>query len=102
MQVPYTAEPGVEAPFELRVISATPVELVPLPDSPTVTLHGQWTEDSAGGCNLNATWRQNPKYLLTVQHKNKCRYGPLTTTQQYSWCMRHDEDIQCIAFVASD
>ena len=68
-----TDAPGIEAPFELRVISATPVELVPLPDSPTVTLNGQWTEDSAGGCNLCATWRQNPKYLLTVQHKNKCQ-----------------------------
>lgn len=33
----------------------------------SVTLRGQWTEETAGGCDLNPMWKKNPKFLLSTQ-----------------------------------
>ncbi|KXZ50588.1 hypothetical protein GPECTOR_16g763 [Gonium pectorale] len=64
--VPSITTPGVEAPYELRLMSGVPLELVPLPEMQAVTLPGEWTPESAGGCNVHPLWRRNPKYLLVL------------------------------------
>lgn len=38
LQVPALASPGMEAPFELRLLCGVPLELVPLPELRTVVL----------------------------------------------------------------
>ncbi len=49
-QVPCLASPGVEAPFELRLMSAVPLELVPLPElcSAVVEVRGVTHMDTHG------------------------------------------------------
>lgn len=66
--VPSLAAPGVEAPYELRLMSAVPLELVPLPEMQTVQLAGEWTTETAGGCNVNPLWRRNPKFHIVLSN----------------------------------
>ncbi|KAG2449615.1 hypothetical protein HYH02_005148 [Chlamydomonas schloesseri] len=64
--VPSLATPGTEAPYELRLMSAVPLELVPLPEMQTMQLAGEWTAETAGGCNVNPLWRRNPKFHIVL------------------------------------
>ncbi|KAF5833132.1 hypothetical protein DUNSADRAFT_10650 [Dunaliella salina] len=65
--IPALAHPGLEAPFELSILSGVPVELVPLPELKTIVLQGSWRAETAGGCDLHPTWRKNPRFLLALQ-----------------------------------
>ncbi|KAG1659729.1 hypothetical protein FOA52_009446 [Chlamydomonas sp. UWO 241] len=65
--VPCLAGPGIEAPFELRILSSVPVELVPLPELKSFALGGEWMPESSGGCDLNPVWKKNPRYLLILK-----------------------------------
>ncbi|KAG2495537.1 hypothetical protein HYH03_006480 [Edaphochlamys debaryana] len=71
--VPSLATPGVEAPYELRLMSAVPLELVPLPEMQSVQLAGEWTPESAGGCNVNPLWRRNPKFHICLNSFGRVR-----------------------------
>eukprot|EP00879_Flechtneria_rotunda_P018925 GHRR01019864.1.p1 GENE.GHRR01019864.1~~GHRR01019864.1.p1 ORF type:complete len:328 (+),score=133.17 GHRR01019864.1:1233-2216(+) len=71
--VPSTAGPGVQAPYELRLFSSQPLELVPMPEVQCVSHTGAWTAGSAGGCNLHQSWITNPAYLLQLPAKTTCR-----------------------------
>lgn len=51
------------------------MEMVPLPESKTVTVTGEWADD-AGGCDLNPFWfARNPRYTLSARDA-----GPVTIT----------------------
>lgn len=56
----------MEAPYELRLLSGVPLELVPLPDCQACVLAGEWGQDSAGGCCVNPLWRRNPRYHVML------------------------------------
>ncbi|WIA30134.1 hypothetical protein OEZ86_000227 [Tetradesmus obliquus] len=71
--VPSTADPGIEAPFELRLLSSYPIELVPLPSAQTISHSGAWDAATAGGSNLHASWVNNPAYLLRLPSSVTCR-----------------------------
>ena len=71
--VPCLAGAGVEAPFELRIMSGVPVELVPLPEVKCVVVQGEWGADSSGGCDLNPVWRKNPRYMLVLSQPTKAK-----------------------------
>jgi len=71
--VPCLATAGIEAPFELRIMSGVPVELVPLPEVKCMVLQGEWHEENSGGCDLNPTWKKNPRYLLALSKNGKAR-----------------------------
>ncbi len=47
-----------QAPFELRIMSSVPVELVPLPEVKSTVLHGEWTDAKSGGCDLNPMFKK--------------------------------------------
>lgn len=42
-QIPALASPGLEAPFEVRLMSGVAVELVPLPELKSVVLQVRWS-----------------------------------------------------------
>lgn len=69
----YCCTPGVEAPFELRLLSDYPLELVPLPPVISVAHRGRWGSGNSGGSNLNKTWASNPRFLLQLSKKAACR-----------------------------
>uniref|UniRef100_A0A7R9V2F7 Calpain catalytic domain-containing protein n=1 Tax=Chlamydomonas euryale TaxID=1486919 RepID=A0A7R9V2F7_9CHLO len=69
--VPCLAGPAIEAPFELRILSGVPVELVPLPELKTLAVVGEWHEENAGGCDLHPLWKKNPRYLLVTKSPSK-------------------------------
>ena len=71
--VPCLAGAGVEAPFELRIMSSVPVELVPLPEVKCMVVQGEWGKDTSGGCDLNPVWRKNPRYLLVLSQPARPR-----------------------------
>lgn len=77
--VPSLASAGVEAPFEVRILSATPVELIPLPEVKAVVLDGSWDEATSGGCDLNPAWRKNPRFLLQLEGQPGASY-PVKTS----------------------
>jgi calpain-7 len=64
---------GVEAPFELRLLSSYPIELVPLPAVQTVSYFGAWDAATAGGSNLHASWVNNPAYLMHLPSAGTCK-----------------------------
>lgn len=65
--------PGIEAPFEMRLLSSYPIELVPLPSAQTISHSGAWDAATAGGSNLHASWVNNPAYLLRLPSSVTCR-----------------------------
>lgn len=71
--VPCLAAAGVEAPFELRIMSAVPVELVPLPEVKCVVAQGEWGQETSGGCDINPVWRKNPRWLLVLSKSTKAK-----------------------------
>lgn len=71
--VPCLNSPGIEAPFELRIMSAVPVELVPLPEVKCMVLHGEWNSLNSGGCDMSPLWKKNPRYLLVLSSKAKIK-----------------------------
>ncbi|MEW5306402.1 MAG: hypothetical protein WDW36_008868 [Sanguina aurantia] len=71
--VPSTNGAGVEAPFEVRLMSASPLELVALPEVKSLVFRGEWTDGCAGGCDINPLWRKNPRYLLRLRTAAKAR-----------------------------
>lgn len=71
--VPCLAGAGVEAPFELRIMSAVPVELVPLPEVKCVASQGEWGPETSGGCDLNPLWKKNPRYLFVLSQPTKAK-----------------------------
>ncbi|MEW5315943.1 MAG: hypothetical protein WDW38_007338 [Sanguina aurantia] len=71
--VPSTNGAGVEAPFEVRLMSASPLELVALPEVKTLVFRGEWTDGCSGGCDINPLWRKNPRYLLRLRTAAKAR-----------------------------
>ena len=62
-----------KAPFEVRIMSSVPVELVPLPEVKALVLPGEWADASAGGCDMHPTWRKNPRFLLELHQANKVK-----------------------------
>lgn len=71
--VPCLASAGLEAPFELRIMSGVPVELVPLPEEKCITLQGEWKEGNSGGCDLSPVWKRNPRYILAMASHAKVK-----------------------------
>jgi len=70
-EVPYLIVPslsakGIECPYELRLFSSAPLELLPQPDAPNLSLVGGWDAATAGGCDLHASWTTNPAYWLAL------------------------------------
>jgi hypothetical protein len=39
----------------------------------SVTLRGEWVEENAGGCDLNPSWKKNPKFVLSTQMPGQFR-----------------------------
>ncbi|GLI63404.1 hypothetical protein VaNZ11_006368 [Volvox africanus] len=87
--VPSISTPGVEAPYELRLMSGVPLELVPLPEMQSVQLPGEWTAETAGGCNVNPLWRRNPKYHIVLTSFGRVR---ITLSRVPSRKQRHPVD----------
>jgi len=71
--VPSTSAPGVAAPFQLMLLSQTPLQLLPLPAIKTVAVTGRWRGAAAGGCDLHASWARNPMYRLVLQRRERVR-----------------------------
>lgn len=76
--VPYLIIPclnaeGLEAPFELRIMSAVPVELVPLPEVKCSVLHGEWNHGNSGGNDMSPLWKKNPRYLFVLSNHAKVK-----------------------------
>lgn len=71
--IPALHAPGIEAPFELRIMSAVPVELVPLPELKCLALNGEWTPLNSGGCDMSPSWKKNPRYLLVLSARAKVK-----------------------------
>ncbi|GFR44608.1 hypothetical protein Agub_g5891, partial [Astrephomene gubernaculifera] len=71
--VPSIAAPGIDAPYELRLMSGVPLELVPLPEMQCMQLPGEWSAETAGGCNVNPLWRRNPKYHIVLSSYGRVR-----------------------------
>jgi hypothetical protein len=65
--------PGIEAPFELRLLSSYPIELVPLPSVQSISHFGAWDAATAGGSNLHTSWINNPAYLMRLSSSMACR-----------------------------
>ena len=54
-----------------RLLSSVPIELVPLPESKSVVLSGEWNSDS-GGCDLHPFWfKRNPKFVIRPQGRTQ-------------------------------
>ncbi|EFJ41862.1 hypothetical protein VOLCADRAFT_98154 [Volvox carteri f. nagariensis] len=87
--VPSIATPGVEGPYELRLMSGVPLELVPLPEMQSVQLPGEWSSETAGGCNVNPLWRRNPKYYIVLASFGRVR---ITLSRVPSRKPRHPVD----------
>lgn len=64
---------GVEAPFEVRIMSGVPIELVPLPEVKCVVVNGEWKDDSSGGCDIHPLWKKNPRFLLVMSGQGRAR-----------------------------
>jgi calpain-7 len=64
---------GIEAPFELRLLSSYPIELVPLPAVQTVSYYGAWDAATAGGSNLHGSWVSNPAYIMHLPSAGTCK-----------------------------
>lgn len=65
---------GVDAPFELRLMSSAPLELVPLPETQTVHLPGEWGPETSGGCDVNPLWwKRNPKFHVIMPSFGRVR-----------------------------
>ncbi|GLC47345.1 Calpain-type cysteine protease dek1, partial [Pleodorina starrii] len=71
--VPSIATPGIEGPYELRLMSGVPLELVPLPEMQCMQLGGEWSPETAGGCNVNPLWRRNPKFHIVLTSFGRVR-----------------------------
>lgn len=39
----------------------------------SITLGGEWDDESAGGCDLNPMWKKNPKLILLTQMPSEFR-----------------------------
>lgn len=42
---------------------------------PCIALQGEWRDETAGGCDLQPTWKKNPRYLLAIQRSTRVRCG---------------------------
>lgn len=62
---------GIEASYQLTILSASPLQLLPLPAIKTVVLPGRWAADTAGGCDLHDSWPTNPMYRLSLQRRER-------------------------------
>lgn len=63
----------MEAPFEVRIMSGVPIELVPLPEVKCVVVNGEWKDDSSGGCDIHPLWKKNPRFLLVMSGQGRAR-----------------------------
>eukprot|EP00005_Dracoamoeba_jomungandri_P009369 CAMPEP_0174275856 /NCGR_PEP_ID=MMETSP0439-20130205/60067_1 /TAXON_ID=0 /ORGANISM="Stereomyxa ramosa, Strain Chinc5" /LENGTH=1280 /DNA_ID=CAMNT_0015368027 /DNA_START=30 /DNA_END=3869 /DNA_ORIENTATION=- len=67
--IPCTFDPEQEAPFTLDVLSDKPVHLKELGAIEAITLQGEWTAHTAGGCMNHTSWRDNNQYFIYA-HKD--------------------------------
>ncbi|KAJ9524597.1 hypothetical protein QJQ45_024188 [Haematococcus lacustris] len=82
--IPCLGTAGLEAPFELRLMSAVPLQLVPLPEVKSSVLQGEWRHETAGGCDLHPSWRKNPRYLLCLSQQTRTRISLMRSRQGHS------------------
>ena len=67
--VPTYFDPAKEGTFSLDVVSDIECALEPIPEWHEKTLSLAWTEDTAGGCANNFTWRKNMQVELLIKKK---------------------------------
>ena len=56
----------LEGSFVLKVWSDYNVRMEELPQRFTRTVPGAWAETFGGGCHMNADWKRNPKFVLSL------------------------------------
>ncbi|GAX81250.1 hypothetical protein CEUSTIGMA_g8682.t1 [Chlamydomonas eustigma] len=71
--MPCLASAGLEAPYELRIMSGVPVELVPLPEVKCMVVKGSWGPETSGGCDLSPVWKRNPRFLLVLKENKSAK-----------------------------
>jgi calpain-7 len=68
---------GEEAAFTLDVKTSLPISLTSLPQEDagkfTKNIRGQWSGKTAGGCGKNATYYNNPRFLLRIPVTRRLR-----------------------------
>jgi hypothetical protein len=69
--VPCLNEKGIKGSFDVEVFSSEPVNLNQLPDAVSRSVAGEWTEATAGGNHLAATWKKNPKFVLKIRNPSR-------------------------------
>lgn len=79
---------GVEAPFELTLLSSQPLELCELPRQCTMRHAGSWGEGTSGGSNLHTSWLHNPAFTLQLERKARCRWVTEKQCTETSLCAR--------------
>jgi len=65
--VPCTFDPGWEAKFKLTILTDHAVKIKKLQEPKGLSVTGEWSGVTAGGCINHHTWRNNSQYLLTVK-----------------------------------
>lgn len=66
--IPCTYKAGEERDWTLTITADSSITLSPKfeNDWKIQTVEGEWTKETAGGCRNNATFLDNPQYLLTI------------------------------------
>jgi len=64
--IPCTFDPGWESKFRLTVLTDHPIKIKKLQDAKGLTVQGEWSQLTAGGCINHPSWRNNPQYSLQV------------------------------------
>jgi hypothetical protein len=54
--------------YSLQILCPKDVDLIAtrLPGLPSISVEGEWTEETAGGTIDGSDWRKNPQYMLSV------------------------------------